>query len=112
MAKKKKTSLNAQNAPSRPQKLLTVTVSTPLLVADTRPSIMTTIECIYVNPIMVPELLSNLKWLQAQTDLPILRYSIITSIHAPLHKAWIIDDEAKRHYINFYSGDENDDDEQ
>ena len=63
-------------------------------------------EAILVNPMMVYELLSSMSWLSAQSGLPLKKYSIHTSIHMPITKAYIIDDELKKQLIHFYGSAE------
>lgn len=61
-------------------------------------------EAIYVNPIMVTELLQSIPTLTMQSGLPLKRYSIHTSIHVPITKAWIIDEDLNKQVVNFYGG--------
>ena len=80
--------------------------STPLAIAAVGSSIGFTElrEAIYVNPIMVPELLQSIPTLTMQSGLPLKRYSIHTSIHVPITKAWIIDEDLNKQVVNFYGG--------
>jgi len=63
-------------------------------------------EAILVNPMMVYELLESLPQLSMQSGLPLKKYSIHTSIHMPITKAYIIDSNLTKQLIHFYGSAE------
>lgn len=68
-------------------------------------------EAIMVHPMMVQELLDSMEKLTRQSELPLKTYSIHTSIHMSVTKAYIIDSDMNKQLIHFFAGNDPGEDE-